>query len=165
MAPIFEHHGQQSLPYIEAEGINARLILGHANGEEAPATLCSGTFYLDVTLAPGARFPLPDDHEDRGFYVTEGSVSVAGQTLDAGRMMVFRPGDRFTVAAGPQGARLMALGGATLNGPRYVWWNFVASSRNRIETAKEEWRAARWGQGKFDLPPNDRDEFTRLPTR
>ena len=62
-----------------------------------------------------------------------------------------------------QGARLMALGGATLNGPRYVWWNFVASSQERIEHAKEEWRAANWGQGLFDLPRDDRDEFIPLP--
>ena len=163
MDPIFEHHGQNSLPEIEAEGVRARLILGHAYGEKAPATLYSETFYLDVTLAPGARFPLPDDHEDRGLYITEGSVSIAGQEFEAGRMMVFRPGDQITVSAGPQGARLMALGGATLNGPRHVWWNFVASSRERIEHAKEEWRNAKWGAGLFDLPRDDRDEFIPLP--
>ncbi|MDO5620054.1 MAG: pirin family protein [Paracoccus sp. (in: a-proteobacteria)] len=163
MAPIFEHHGKETLPELQAEGITARLILGNAYGEKAPATLYSETFYLDVVLQAGARFPLPDDHEDRGIYVTEGSVTITGQTFEAGRMMVFRPGDKITVAAGPQGARLMALGGATLNGPRYVWWNFVASSRERIEAAREEWRAAKWGQGQFDLPPNDRDEFIPLP--
>jgi hypothetical protein len=163
MDPIFEHHGQKTLPEIEAEGVRARLILGHAYGEKAPATLYSETFYLDVTLAPGARFPLPDDHEDRGLYITEGSVSIAGQEFEAGRMMVFRPGDPITVAAGARGARLMALGGATLNGPRYVWWNFVASSHERIEHAKEEWRDANWGAGLFDLPRDDRDEFIPLP--
>lgn len=163
MAPIFEHHGSNSLPEIEAEGVKARLILGSAYGQDAPATLYSDTFYLDVTLQPGARFPLPDDHEDRGLYITEGSVSISGQDFEAGRMMVFRPGDSITVAAGARGARLMALGGATLNGPRYVWWNFVASSREKIEAAKEEWRAARWGQGAFDLPADDRDEYIPLP--
>ncbi|MDQ7260841.1 pirin family protein [Paracoccus sp. PS-1] len=163
MAPIFEHHGKEALPEIEAEGVHARLILGHAYGERAPATLYSETFYLDVTLAPGARFLLPDDHEDRGLYITQGSVGIAGQEFESGRMMVFRPGDRITVAAGPRGARLMALGGATLNGPRFIWWNFVASSRERIEHAKEQWRAANWGQGLFDLPPTDRDEHIPLP--
>jgi redox-sensitive bicupin YhaK (pirin superfamily) len=163
MDPIFEHHGQGSLPEIESDGVNARLILGHAYGEKAPATLYSETFYLDVTLAPGARFPLPDDHEDRGLYITEGSISIAGQSFEAMQMMVFRPGDKITVAAGPQGARLMALGGATLNGPRYVWWNFVASSRERIEQAKVDWRAADWGQGLFDLPMGDRREYIPLP--
>lgn len=165
MDPSFEHHGKDTLPRIEAEGVEARLILGHAYGERAPVTLYSDTFYLDVVLQPGARFPLPDDHEDRGLYITEGSVRIAGQEFEAGRMMVFRPGDGITVAAGPAGARLLALGGATMNGPRYIWWNFVASSRERIEHAKAEWRAADWGQGLFDLPPTDRDEFIPLPDR
>ncbi len=75
----------------------------------------SGTFYLDVVLKPGAPFPLLDNHEDRGVYVTDGSIEVSGDIFEAGRMMVFRPGDRISVKAGPQGARLMALGGATLN--------------------------------------------------
>ena len=78
-------------------------------------------------------------------------------------MMVFRPGDRITVRAGEQGARLMVLGGATLNGPRHIWWNFVASSRDRNEAAKEDWRAARWGQGMFDLPAKDNAEHIPLP--
>ncbi|MFD1795916.1 pirin family protein [Paracoccus aurantiacus] len=165
MDPTFEHHGKESLPLIEAEGVSARLILGNAYGEAAPATLYSETFYLDVVLAPGARFPLPDDHEDRGLYITEGSVAVAGQEFGAGRMMVFRPGDRITVLAGENGARLMALGGATLNGPRYVWWNFVSSSKERIDEAREAWRDANWGKGMFDLPDGDRDEFTPAPER
>jgi redox-sensitive bicupin YhaK (pirin superfamily) len=163
IAPSFEHHGRESLPEIEAEGVSARLILGSAYGETAPATMYSETFYLDVILTAGARFPLPDDHEDRGLYITEGEVSIAGQVFEAGRMMVFRPGDRITVSAGPNGARLMALGGATLNGPRFIWWNFVASSREKIEQAKDSWRAAAWGQGQFHLPVGDREEFVPLP--
>jgi len=163
MEPSFEHHAKTDLPAIESDGVKARLILGSAYGETAPATIYSETFYLDVTLIAGARFPLPDDHEDRGLYITQGSVTIAGQDFAAGQMMVFRPGDKITVAAGSQGARLMALGGATLNGPRHVWWNFVASSREKIEAAKEEWRASRWGEGLFSLPIDDRDEFIPLP--
>lgn len=165
MAPIFEHHGKDSLPTIEAEGVAARLILGNAYGEKAPATLYSETFYLDVVLQAGARFPLPDDHEDRGLYITDGSVLIASQEFEAGRMMVFRPGDRITVQAGDTGARLMVLGGATLNGPRHVWWNFVSSSKDKIEAAKEEWRAANWGKGAFDLPEDDNSEYIPLPER
>ena len=78
-------------------------------------------------------------------------------------MMVFRPGDSVSVAAAQEGARLILLGGATLSGPRYIWWNFVASSREKIEAAKEEWRRADWGRGQFDLPPDDRDEYIPLP--
>lgn len=78
-------------------------------------------------------------------------------------MMVFRPGDAITVQAGDRGARLMALGGATLGGPRHIWWNFVASSKERIEEAKRQWREERWGTGLFDLPTGDRDEHIPLP--
>lgn len=162
-APRFEHHGAADLPTIADDGVSVRLILGNAYGARAPATLHSETFYADVELAPGARLPLPDEHEDRGLYVLEGSVGIAGQNFEAGRMMVFRPGDRITVAAGPHGARLMILGGATLNGPRYIWWNFVASTQERIEEAKRQWRAENWGAGLFDLPPGDRAEHIPLP--
>jgi redox-sensitive bicupin YhaK (pirin superfamily) len=163
MAPTFEHHGKDNLPEIRDQGIEARLILGRAYGQTAPATLYSDTFYLDVTLAARARFPLPDDHEDRGLYITQGSVRIAGQEFAAGQMMVFRPGDQITVQAGDQGARLMALGGETFNGPRYIWWNFVASSRDRIDEAKRQWQARRWGEGLFDLPIDDRAEYIPLP--
>lgn len=164
-APSFAHHGAETLPELADGGIAARLILGSAYGATAPAKMLSEIFYLDVALAPETRFPLPDDHEDRGLYITEGAVEIAGQTFAAGQMMVFRPGDRITVKAGPAGARLMALGGETLAGPRYIWWNFVASSRERIEAAKADWKAARWGEGRFDLPPTDRAEHIPLPER
>lgn len=163
VAPSFEHFGKEHLPILSDRGVNARLILGSAYGKTAPATLFSETFYLDVALSPGALFPMPDEHEDRGIYIMEGSVTIAGQDFDAGRMMIFRPGDPITVAAGERGARLMTLGGATLGGPRYVWWNFVGSSQERIEHAKAEWSAGKWGTGQFDLPPTDRDEFIPLP--
>ena len=165
MDPIFEHHGKDTLPEIEAEGVTAKLILGHAYGEKAPATLYSETFYLDVVLIAGARFPLPDDHEDRGLYITEGSVSIAGQEFQAGQMMVFRPGDRISIAAGDTGARIMVLGGETLNGPRYIWWNFVASSREKIEAAKAAWREGDWDHGRFRLPPGDDSEFIPAPDK
>ncbi|MBP0581427.1 pirin family protein [Labrys sp. LIt4] len=163
MAPMFEHHGKETLPVIESEGVSVKLILGNAYGEKAPATMFSETFYGDVVLAPRARLPMPDNHEDRGLYITQGSVTIAGQDFAAGQMMVFRPGDAITVAAGDQGARLMILGGATLGGPRYIWWNFVASSKERIEEAKAQWQAKKWGQGLFDLPPDDRAEYIPLP--
>jgi len=162
--PTFEHHPREALPEFEAEGVRLRLILGRAYGETAPARIYSDTFYADAIMQPGARLPLPDDHEDRGIYVTEGSIAVAGQTYEAGRMMVFRPKDKISIAAGPQGARLMLLGGATLGGPRYIWWNFVSSSKERLEHAKEEWRRGEWGKGLFDLPPDDRQEFIPLPS-
>ena len=90
-APRFEHHPREALPVLEDEGINLRLILGKAYGAVAPASVFSDTFYADVALQPGARMPLPDDHEDRGLHILEGSISVAGETFQAGQMMIFRP--------------------------------------------------------------------------
>ena len=161
--PSFEHHGKEALPVLENEGVHMRLILGRAYGETAPVRMFSDMFYGDALMDAGAALPLPHDHEDRGVYVTEGEIIVAGQSFPAGRMMVFRPGDRITVEAGEQGARIMILGGETLGGPRYIWWNFVASSRERIEQAKEDWRAGKWEGGRFALPPDDKDEFIPLP--
>ncbi|MEL6736997.1 MAG: pirin family protein [Pseudomonadota bacterium] len=159
----FEHHAEGALPYLEGEGKQVRLIIGNAWGERAPTKTFTEMFYADVVLEAGAQLPLPDDHEDRGLYVTQGSIEVAGDTFEAGKMMVFRPGDAITVTAGVAGARLMALGGETLNGPRHIWWNFVASSKEKIEAAKEAWRAGDWEHGRFQLPPDDKGEFIPLP--
>ena len=159
----FEHHGRNALPLIEGEGKTVRLIIGDAWGERAPVKTFSDMFYADAALTAGALLPLPDNHEDRGVYVLEGSVHVAGGRFDAGRMMVFRPGDTITLRAGAEGARLMLLGGATLDGPRYIWWNFVASSREKIDAAKQAWAEGDWQHGRFQLPPGDTGEFIPLP--
>ncbi|MCV6596931.1 MAG: pirin family protein [Mangrovicoccus sp.] len=164
-APRFEHLGADALPVIEAEGKTVRLILGNAYGERAPVHTASEMFYADVELAPGAGLPLPDNREDRGIYVSQGAITVGNDLFQAGQMMVFRPGDQISVKAGPAGARLMLLGGATLEGPRYIWWNFVASSRERIEAAKEAWREGDWTHGRFQLPAGDDQEFIPLPAK
>ncbi len=161
----FVHVGRNDLPELEGEGKEVRLILGHAWGEKVGLEMPSEVFYADARLAPGASIPLPDDHEDRGVYILDGAVSCAGQDFEAGRMLVFRPGDRVSVKAGPQGARLMLLGGATMDGPRFIWWNFVASSREKIEAAKEAWRAGDWMHGRFSLPPGDDQEFIPAPDK
>ncbi|MFC3570133.1 pirin family protein [Paracoccus simplex] len=159
----FEHHGKEALPFLEDGGKQVRLILGAAWGARAPVKTFTETFYADVVLAPGASLPLPDDHEDRGVYVVEGGILVAGDSFPAGRMMVFRPGDRISLKAGEAGARLMVLGGETMNGPRYISWNFVASSQERIDAAKQAWAQGDWQHGRFQLPPGDDGEFIPLP--
>ncbi|MCJ8139873.1 pirin family protein [Falsirhodobacter halotolerans] len=159
----FEHHGRAALPTLSDGGKDIRLILGSAWGATSPVRTFTDTFYADAVLAAGAKLPLPDNHEDRGVYVSEGSVTIAGDTFEAGRMMVFRPGDRITLHAGDRGARLMVLGGETLNGPRYISWNFVASSQEKIDAAKEAWRQGDWEHGRFRLPPGDDAEFIPLP--
>ncbi|MCH2248731.1 MAG: pirin family protein [Cognatishimia sp.] len=159
MAPDFEHHKEATLPYLQDGGASVRLILGDAWGAASPVTMQSEIFYADVVLEAHAQFPLPDNHEDRGIYVTQGSIEVSGQVFEVGQMMVFRPGDNISIRAGAQGARLMALGGATLNGPRYIWWNFVSSDKAKIEAAKEAWKTEDWANGPFHLPPGDTEEF------
>jgi redox-sensitive bicupin YhaK (pirin superfamily) len=161
----FAHLERAALPELEGEGKEVRLILGTAWGEKVGLEMPSEVFYADARLQPGASIPLPDDHEDRGVYILEGEVSSAGQTFEAGRMLVFRPGDRVSVKAGPQGARIMLLGGATMDGPRFIWWNFVASSREKIDAAREAWRAGDWQHGRFKLPPHDDGEFIPAPDR
>ncbi|MBV6635038.1 MAG: pirin family protein [Mameliella sp.] len=162
-APDFIHAPADALPVLDGEGKQVRLILGNAWGERAPVRTPSEMFYADAVLQPGASLPLPDEHEDRGVYVVEGAIEVAGTRYEAGQMMVFRPGDRVSLRAGGAGARLMLLGGATLEGSRYIWWNFVASSKERIEEAKEAWRRGDWEHGRFQLPPGDDGEFIPLP--
>ena len=105
----------------------------------------------------GASAPLDADHEERAIYVTEGEIDIAGDKFEAPRLLVFRPGDRITVKA-TRPSRLMFLGGAALEGPRYLWWNFVSSRKERIEQAKEEWKS-----GRFALIPGDDKEFIPLP--
>jgi len=159
----FINAAEAVLPLLEGDGKTVRIILGHAYGTKAPVETPSETLYADATLAPRARLPMPDDHEDRGAYVLSGTVTVAGQTFEAGRMLVFRPGDAITLAAGDQGARVMLLGGATMDGPRHIWWNFVASSKDRIDAAREAWRAGDWAHGRFRLPPDDNAEHIPAP--
>ncbi|MEM9145356.1 MAG: pirin family protein [Pseudomonadota bacterium] len=162
--PGFEHVGRDALPFLEGEGKQVRLILGSGWGERAPVKTFSDMIYADVVLEAGAKIPLPAEHEDRGLYIVSGEIEIAGETYGAGRMMVFRPGDEITISA-KTAARLMVLGGETLNGPRYIWWNFVASSKEKIEAAKEAWAAGDWEHGRFQLPPTDKDEHIPLPER
>ena len=163
MDAAFEHVSADRLPKIEGEGKTVSLILGNAWGETNPVRTYSEMFYADAVLEPGAAIPLPDNHEDRGIYVVSGSVEIASETFAEGKMAVFRPGDEITLRAGEAGARVMLLGGETLGGPRYIWWNFVASSKEKIEAAKEAWGKGDWESGRFQLPPGDTDEFIPLP--
>ena len=163
--PAFFNKTVADLPLLEAEGKTVRLILGSAWGERVDLPLSTETFYADATLAPFAALPLPDGHEERGIYVLTGEVLQGGHVHKAPVMLVVRAGDAISVQAGPQGARIMLLGGAVMDGPRHIWWNFVASSKERIETAKEAWRAGDWKHGRFQLPPNDDAEFIPAPDR
>ena len=137
--PSFQHFDAASLPVIEDGGVRARVIAGSAFGVKSPVGMLSEWLYAEIVLAPGASVPLDPDHEERAIYVVEGDVDIAGELFEGPRPLVFRPGDRITVRA-PRRARLMLLGGAALEGPRHIWWNFVSSRRARIEQAKDDWK-------------------------
>lgn len=160
--PGFEHCAQRELPLIQEGGKQVRLILGSLYGEKSPVRIFSEMFYADAQLQLGASLPLTMEHEDRAVYVAEGQVEVAGARFDKGRMLLFRPGDAISLRA-TQPSRLMLLGGETLSGPRYLWWNFVASSQEKLERAKQAWRRGDWQGGRFKLPPGDQDEFIPAP--
>jgi redox-sensitive bicupin YhaK (pirin superfamily) len=153
-APDFSHHPGGTLPTIDGEGKRLRLIAGELFGARAPVRTFSDMFYADVLLDPGARLALSAEHEERGAFLVEGAVELAGETRSPGQLLVFRPGAEIVLAA-PAGARLMLLGGAPMDGPRHIWWNFVASSPERIEAAKADWKAGRFARvvGETDFIP------------
>jgi redox-sensitive bicupin YhaK (pirin superfamily) len=158
--PSFIHYPGAALPAIEDNGVRLRLIAGEGWGSRAPVTIASPLFYADAVLTAGSGVPLPDAHEERAAYILSGGVKMSGDRFEPGRLLVFRAGDRLALHAGPQGARVLLLGGAAMDGPRFLFWNFVSSSRERIEQAKADWKAGRFGK-----VPGDEEEFIPLPER
>lgn len=159
-APAFAHHDAGELPFVEGEGKRVRLIAGSLYGARSPVETLSEMFYADVGLDGGARLPLPKEHEERAAYVVEGTVALScnGATFEAGQLMVFKPGAEVTLEAhASSGARVMLLGGESMDSRRHIWWNFVSSSSERIEQAKEDWKAGRFA------PVPEETEFIPLP--
>jgi redox-sensitive bicupin YhaK (pirin superfamily) len=158
--PSFMHHATGTLPIIEGEGKRVCLIAGSLYGERSPVETASEMFYADVSLDAGASLPLPVDQEERGVYIVEGNLELDREegTFSEGQLLVFKQGEPITLrATGTSPARLMLLGGAAMDGPRHIWWNFVSSSRERIEQAKADWR-----EGRFAQVPEE-TEFIPLP--
>ena len=144
--PTFAHHEASSLPDIFQPGVHMRLILGTAFGETSPVKVFSPIFYLAVDMAPCAAFVLPPEYAERAVYTVEGEVTVNDEVLPEQRMGVLAPGTDARIVAGDRPARLMLLGGAPLDGDRFIFWNFVSSSRERIEQAKAAWTAQQMGE-------------------
>ena len=155
--PIFENTAAMRLPEIDAEGVSGRVVIGAFSGLRSPVVTASDTLYADLSLAPGASVKIPADAEERAIYTLQGEVSISGDRFPAERLLVFRPGDEIVVSS-EGGAHFMLFGGASLGSKRYIWWNFVSSSKERIEQAKEEWKT-----GRFDIVPGDEEEFIPLP--
>ena len=155
-APAFAHHAMGELPLIEDHGSTVRLVLGALYGRSSPVRTFSEMFYADAALEAGARLPLDAGHEERAIYIVDGAIEVAGDRFEKAQLLVFRPGDRITIAALTP-ARLILLGGEPMDGPRHIWWNFVSSSKDRIDQAKADWQAGRF------TPVPDETEFIPLP--
>jgi redox-sensitive bicupin YhaK (pirin superfamily) len=159
-SPSFTHHGGNDLPVIEGEGKRLRLIAGALYGARSPVETLSEMFYADITLESSAVIPLPTEYEERAVYVVKGSLFVLpdGESYGGGQLLVLKAGAVISLRADKtSGARFMLLGGEPMDGPRHIWWNFVSSSKERIEQAKEDWKS-----GGF-VPVPDETEFIPLP--
>lgn len=159
-APAFAHHDASALPFVEGEGKRVRLIAGSLYGARSPVETLSEMFYADAELDAGARLPVPTEQEERAVYVVKGTVALSGDgaTFEAGQLMVFKPDAEVTLEASESSnARVMLLGGEPSDGRRHIWWNFVSSSSERIEQAKEDWKAGRFA------PVPDETESIPLP--
>jgi len=154
--PAFRHHGAESLPECTVGEATVRIIAGGAYGRVSPVEVFAPTLYADVALPPGASLPAPEDHEERACYVAEGQLWIDGEPVEAGHMAVLEPGVAARLESRAS-ARVLLLGGAAADGPRHIWWNFVSSSMQRMEQAKQDWRA-----GRFPPVPGE-TEFIPLP--
>ena len=157
IAPEFKHHGAQELPRIVEGGKRISLIMGSAYGQTSPVQFPWEALYAEAVLSPGSILPLDPDYDERAVYIVSGKIDIAGEEFGAGQLLVFKPGDRISILAVDQ-SRLMLVGGEPMDGPRNIWWNFVSSSKERIEQAKHEWKT-----GRFDTVPGDESEFIPLP--
>ncbi len=155
--PNFTHHAKAELPIIEENGAQVRVIAGELYGAKAPTQTFTDMFYADVVLEAGSTIPLDAGYEERGIYTLSGDIEIAGDTFGPGQLLVFKPGDALAITAKTP-ARFQLLGGEPMDGRRYVWWNFVSSSKERIDQAKEEWR-----KGRFDIVPGDETDYIPLP--
>ena len=167
--PSFAHFDAAQLPIEEGEGASARIIAGEFYGRRSPVTTFSPLCYVDVTLQPAARLSVPATYPEQALFVADGQLDLgADGVFDAGRLLVLKPGAAVTLAAaGPKAARFVLLGGEPLDGPRFLSWNFVSSSRERLAQASEDWRLQRFapvpGETEFVPLPEPRNKPVHYP--
>ncbi len=155
----FAHHDTEEFPLIEDQGKAVHVVVGSLYGKKSPVPTVHETIFADVVLKAGAALPIDADHEERALYVIEGTIDIAGDKFEPGRLLVFKPGDKIAITAATN-AHFVICGGAPMDGPRHIWWNFVSSRKERIEQAKAEWKA-----GHFGKVPGDEIEFIPLPEK
>src|SRR6516162_7237457 len=156
-APGFAHHDMAALPLVTENGTSVRVVSGSIFGHTSPVGTLWETLFADATIAAGDTIPFDTNTEERALYIVSGEVEIADERFGAGRLLIFRPADPVTVTAVTE-AHVVLLGGAAMDGPRHIWWNFVSSRKERIEQAKADWKLAR-----FDTVPGDETEFIPLP--
>jgi redox-sensitive bicupin YhaK (pirin superfamily) len=152
--PDFEHHSAAALPTLEASGVRIDLRVGQLHGARSPVTNWHEALYARISLADGGDYLLEAMVEERALWLIDGAIEIDGEAHVPGRLLVLRPGARLRLRASAP-AQLLLLGGAAMDGPRHIWWNFVSSRRERIEQAKADWQA-----GRFDRVI---DELEALP--
>jgi len=157
IAPRFDHHPARTIPTLQRPGAELHVIAGTAYGVAAPTHVLSPTLYVHARVEAGAELAIDDEHEERAVYAVDGEFQANGSDFTSGTMLVLHPRAHAVVRARSAG-HLMIIGGAPLDGPRHVFWNFVSSSKDRIEQAKAEWR-----EGRFPTVPGDEHEFIPLP--
>ena len=155
--PAFEHVAADALPRIEGEGVTATVIMGDLWGASSPVTQHAATIYADIAMEPGATLPIGAEADERAILVAMGDASLDGQPLERHALHILQPGVPMLLRA-TSAARVMLLGGEAFATPRHVWWNFVSSSRDRINQAKDDWKA-----GAFPKVPGDEAEFIPIP--
>ena len=155
--PAFEHLPADELPLIEDGNVSARVIMGSLWGVTAPTTQHAATIYADILMSAGATLPIDAEAAERAVLVALGDASLDGEALDRYSLYILKPGQAMTLRADSD-ARVMLLGGEAFTTPRHVWWNFVSSSRDRINEAKADWK-----DRKFPLVPGDSEEFIPIP--
>lgn len=158
VAPEFHHHPIATLPALERDGVHLRLVVGDALGLHAPARIFAPMFYLAAEYSAGGKFVLPAEYPERAVYAVDTDLIVGGEPLPAQHMAILQPEAEVEIVA-PNGGYAVFFGGAPLDGDRHMYWNFVSSSRERIEQAKQDWAAQRIGQ----VPGET--EFIPLPAK
>jgi redox-sensitive bicupin YhaK (pirin superfamily) len=156
-APAFAHTPAAGIPELREGGMTLRVIAGTMHGLRSPVETRWDTVFAELHLAAGAALPLDTEHEERAIYVLAGEIEIAGDRHGPERLLVLKPGDRVELRAASD-AHFVIVGGAAMDGPRHIWWNFVSSRKDRIEAAKADWKS-----GRFDLVPGDSTEYIPLP--
>jgi redox-sensitive bicupin YhaK (pirin superfamily) len=156
-APAFSHTAAADIPELHDNGMTLRVVAGTMHGLRSPVKTSWDTVFAEAQLKAGMVLAIEPEHEERALYIIAGEIEIGGDRHGPMRLLVLRPGDRIAARA-VSDAHVVVVGGAAMDGPRHIWWNFVSSRKERIEMAKAEWKA-----GRFDTVPGDAEEFIPLP--